>query len=254
MSSIGTGYDLGLFFSPDGRLFQAEYAYKAVENGSTCIGIKCQDGVILALEKIVISKLLKPRANPRIGSVGRHIGIATTGFIPDGKHIVKRARDEANSWRDNYGSAVPGPVMADRLGNYVQLFTCYSSVRPFGVMSFVAAYDDLGPHLYMIEPNGVYWGYNGISAGKGRQIARNELEKLDFSTLKMKDAVKEAARIIYATHDEEHNKEHEIEMTWVGEETNGIHTAVPDDLLQEAEAYARRTVEGGEDEDVPMNE
>ncbi|CAA18639.1 putative proteasome subunit alpha type-7 [Schizosaccharomyces pombe] len=253
MSSIGTGYDLGLFFSPDGRLFQAEYAYKAVENASTCIGIKCEDGVILALEKVVTSKLLKPRVNNRIGSVDRHIGIATTGFIPDGQHIVKRARDEATSWRDNYGSPIPGTVIADRLGNYVQLFTCYSSVRPFGVMSFVATYDSEGPHLYMVEPNGVYWGYNGAAAGKGRQVARNELEKLNFSSLKMKDAVKEAARILYATHDEENNKEHEIEMTWVGVETNGIHTPVPDELLQEAEAYARRIADG-EEEDIAMQE
>lgn len=162
---------------------------------STCIGIKCEDGVILALEKVVTSKLLKPRVNNRIGSVDRHIGIATTGFIPDGQHIVKRARDEATSWRDNYGSPIPGTVIADRLGNYVQLFTCYSSVRPFGVMSFVATYDSEGPHLYMVEPNGVYWGYNGAAAGKGRQVARNELEKLNFSSLKMKDAVKEAARM-----------------------------------------------------------
>ncbi|EEB05752.1 20S proteasome component alpha 7 [Schizosaccharomyces japonicus yFS275] len=253
MSSIGTGYDLGLFFSPDGRLFQAEYAYKAVENASTCIGIKCKDGVILALDSVVTSKLLKPKANKRIATVDRHVGLAATGFIPDGQHLVNRAREEAMNWRDNYRSPILGDTLADRLGNYVQVFTCYSSVRPFGVMSFLSTYDKQGPHLYMIEPNGVYWGYNGAAAGKGRQVARNELEKLDFKNISMKDAVKEAAKILYTTRDEETNKQHEIEMTWVGAETNGMHVPVPDDLLAEAEAYAQRSIEGEDEvEDVSM--
>ncbi len=77
-TSIGTGYDLtNSVFSPDGRNFQVEYAMKAVENGGTSIGIRCKDGVVLAVEKIISSKLLKPGANKRIATVDRHIGVVS---------------------------------------------------------------------------------------------------------------------------------------------------------------------------------
>lgn len=77
-TSIGTGYDLAnSIFSPDGRNFQVEYAVKAVENGGTSIGIRCKDGVVLAVEKLVTSKLLKPNANKRIATVDRHLGVVS---------------------------------------------------------------------------------------------------------------------------------------------------------------------------------
>ena len=77
-TSIGTGYDLAnAIFSPDGRNFQVEYAIKAVENGGTSVGIRCKDGVVLAVEKVIGSKLLKPNANKRIATVDRHIGVVS---------------------------------------------------------------------------------------------------------------------------------------------------------------------------------
>ncbi|KAI5288719.1 putative proteasome subunit alpha type-7, partial [Ascosphaera acerosa] len=142
MTSIGTGYDLSnSVFSPDGRNFQVEYAVKAVENGGTAIGIKCKDGVILAVEKIIVSKLLKPGANKRISTVDRHVGIVSAGLVPDGRHFASRAREEAASWRSTYKGPIPTAVLASRLGGYAQAYTLYSSVRPFGVTSIVAGWD-----------------------------------------------------------------------------------------------------------------
>ena len=86
-TSIGTGYDLSnSVFSPDGRNFQVEYAVKAVENGGTAIGIRCKDGVVLGLEKLVSSKLLKKDANKRISTVDRNMGVVSLfTFEPDRK-------------------------------------------------------------------------------------------------------------------------------------------------------------------------
>lgn len=82
-TSIGTGYDLAnAIFSPDGRNFQVEYAIKAVENGGTSLGIRCKDGVVLAVEKVVGSKLLKPNANKRIATVDRHVGVVRSPACP----------------------------------------------------------------------------------------------------------------------------------------------------------------------------
>lgn len=116
-------------------------------------------------------------------------------MLPDGRNLAKRAREEASSWRDNYKTPISGAVLADRLGNYKQLYTSYSSVRPFGITSIVAAVDEDGPCLYMIEPSGSYWGYHGAATGKGRQIARNEMEKLDLANMTVRQAVNEAARM-----------------------------------------------------------
>ena len=103
MTSIGTGYDLSnSTFSPDGRVFQVEYAAKAVENAGTTLGIRTPTCVVIAQEKLISSKLLVAGKNPRLGTVDRHIGIASSGLIPDGKHFLGRARDEAASWRTQY--------------------------------------------------------------------------------------------------------------------------------------------------------
>ncbi|KAJ2904164.1 hypothetical protein MKZ38_008785 [Zalerion maritima] len=282
MTSIGTGYDLeNSIFSPDGRNFQVEYAMKAVENGGTSIGIRCKDGVVLAVEKVVASKLLKPNANKRIATVDRHLGVVFSGMIPDGKHFISRARDEAANWRDTYKTAISTSDLAGRMGSYLHAYTLYMSVRPFGISAIIGGWDPStnilvdgevgtgpscgaggkvegkkhgGPGLYMIEPSGLFWGYYGAATGKGRQAAKAELEKLNLHEEKMslKQAVKEAARIIYVAHDDNKDKEFELEMSWISVEngpTKGRHVEVPKDVLEDAKAFAKRAVDDEDDDD-----
>ncbi|CAF9928844.1 MAG: hypothetical protein ALECFALPRED_004154 [Alectoria fallacina] len=287
MTSIGTGYDLqNSVFSPDGRNFQVEYAVKAVENGGTCVGIRCKDGVVLAVEKIITSKLLKPGANKRIATVDHNIGVVSSGLVPDGRHFVSRARDEASSWRSTYKAPITLAALAGRLGGYVQAYTLYSSVRPFGVTAIVGAWDSEaelgvdgqvgsgpsigaggkvagtkagGPSLYMIEPSGLYWGYYGAATGKGRQAAKAELEKLDLASanLSIEAGVKEAARIIYVAHEDSKDKEFELEMSWISSTdgpTKGRHQEVPKDILEEAEKAAKKAMEGEDEEETTATE
>ncbi|KAI9856911.1 MAG: hypothetical protein M1824_005065 [Vezdaea acicularis] len=287
MTSIGTGYDLSnSVFSPDGRNFQVEYAVKAVENGGTCVGLRCSDGVILAIEKITTSKLLKPGTNKRISTIDNHAGVVTAGLVPDGRHLVSRARDEAASWRRTYKGPIPIASLADRLGSYVQAYTLYSSVRPFGITAIVAGWDSEkeakvdgevgggpkvgaggridggrrgGPGLYMIEPSGLYWGYYGAATGKGRQAAKAELEKLSLATNPptLLEGIKEAARIIYVAHDDSKDKDFELEMTWISGwdgPTKGRHVEVPKELREEAEKAAKKSLEGDEEEEEEVKE
>ncbi|XP_053373524.1 proteasome subunit alpha type-3-like [Mercenaria mercenaria] len=108
MSSIGTGYDLSASqFSPDGRVFQVEYALKAVENSGTAIGIRGKDGIVFGVEKLVTSKLYETGANKRIFNIDRHIGMAVAGLLADARQIVETSREEAASYRSNYGSPIP---------------------------------------------------------------------------------------------------------------------------------------------------
>jgi len=244
MTSIGTGYDLSAStYSPDGRIFQVEYAGKAVENSGTVIGLKVKDGIVLAVENLVHSKLLVPGANRRIQTIDPHIGLATAGILADGRHISKRAREEVAEYRQVYQSPSTLKNLVDRLGLYVQSFTLYSWVRPFGISTIIGAVDADGPGLYVVEPGGSSFGYHSAAIGKGRQLAKTELEKLKLSEISLREAVIEAARIIYLVHEDAKEKEFELEISWVGPESNHTHVHVPDDLYKEAVKKAKAALE-----------
>lgn len=102
-------------FSPNGRVFQVEYAGKAVEKSGTAIGIRCKDGVVLGCEKNIQSSMLVPTSNRRIHTLDLHSGLALSGLAADARQLVNKARDEASEYRSFYGSAIPGKVLSDRL-------------------------------------------------------------------------------------------------------------------------------------------
>ncbi|KAG5438683.1 hypothetical protein PCANB_002403 [Pneumocystis canis] len=237
MTSIGTGYDLSnSTFSPDGRIFQVEYACKAIENSGIALGIKVKDGVVLVVEHLVQSKLLVPGSNKRIYTIDNHIGVAIAGLNTDGKHFVSRAREEAKNWRDIYRTPILSSSLTDRMANYVQVYTLYSSIRPFGASCIIASIENNIPKLFMIEPSGNYWGYNGTAIGKSQCEIKNEIEKLKLNEMCLYDAVKAAISMyksksyrkyikissIRSTHNESKDKEYEIEASWIGfSETKG---------------------------------
>ncbi|KAK4055911.1 putative proteasome subunit alpha type-7 [Microbotryomycetes sp. JL221] len=256
MSSIGTGYDLSAStYSPDGRIFQVEYAQKAVDNAGTVIGLRVKDGVVLAVEKLTMSKLLVPGANKRIASVDQHAGVATAGLLADGRHLANRARDECDNYKETYDTPIPTKMLAERLSLYCQAYTLYSSVRPFGLSALVAGWDapasakgdkrgELGqPKLYCIEPSGVYWGYRGCAIGKGRQVARTEIEKLKLEDMTAQEVLVDAARIIHQAHDEAKDKDFELELSWISAQSGWKHMPVPKELADEAEAKAKAIID-----------
>ncbi|KAK7880644.1 hypothetical protein WMY93_032722 [Mugilogobius chulae] len=104
----------------------------------------------------------------------------------------------------------------------------YSAVRPFGCSFILGSYDkDDGPQLYMVDPSGISYGYWGCAIGKAKQAAKTEIEKLQMKDMTCRELVKEVAKIIYIVHDEVKDKAFELELSWVGEVTNGRHELVP---------------------------
>jgi len=252
MSSIGTGYDLSASqFSPDGRVFQVEYAQKAVENSGTAIAIRGKDGVVFGVEQLVTSKLYESGANKRIFHIDKHIGMAVAGLLADARQLAEIAREEAANYRHQYGNSIPCKVLADRVAMYMHAYTLYSAVRPFGCSLVLGTYDKAnGPAMYMIDPSGVYNGYLGCAVGKAKQAAKTEMEKIKFSDMTCAELIKEAAKIIYTVHDSVKDKSFELELSWVGEHTNGLHQKVPQDIHQAAEAYAKASLEEDSDSDL----
>jgi len=238
-------YDLScMTFSPDGKVFQVEYAGKAVENSETIIGVLCKDGVILASEKLIVSKMLVEGTNKRIYHIHDDLGMVIGGRIPDGKNIVHRARQEAQSYKQNYGIDMSGSVLTDRISQYVHTYTLYYEYRPFGSSVITASYDEFdGYSLYMIEPSGQFLGYYGCATGKGKQIAKSHLDKTDFRTMTCKEALFHVAKMLHLCHEEFKEKKFEIEMSWICDETKHKHQIVPKDLQKIAEEKALAAIE-----------
>ncbi|KAG2447514.1 hypothetical protein HYH02_007438 [Chlamydomonas schloesseri] len=249
MSGIGTGYDLSsTTYSPDGKIFQTEYAQKAVDNSSTVIGLRCKDGVVLACEKLVLSKLLVEGSNRRIHNIDRHVGVAVAGLAPDGRMVANRAWDEAASYKRVYGEPIPGHVLCERVGSYVHMFNLYWSLRPYGAALLLATYDKNGPALYAVDPAGTSLRYFGTAVGKARQAAKNEIEKLKLTELSAREAVIEAVKILYKVRDDD-GKKFELDVSWVCDESGKVHQRVPDELLAEAERQAKAALEDSDMDD-----
>lgn len=253
MSSIGTGYDLSASqFSPDGRVFQIEYAAKAVENSGTAVALRGKDGVVFAVEKLVTSRLHEPGSNKRIFTIDEHVGIAVAGLIADARQVVSYIREEASHYRLMYDQPIPIKNLADRVAGYMHVYTLYSHVRPFGCTLMIGSYENETPKLYMAEPSGVSWGYLACAVGKAKQAAKTEIEKLKVQEMTCQQLIKEAAKIIYAVHDEVKDKAFELELSWVGEVSGGKHQCVPKDVHDAAERYAKEALKEADTEDEDL--
>lgn len=243
MSSTGAGYDLAVsIYSPDGRIFQVEYAAKAVEASGAAIGLKCKDGVVMGVEKLINSVLLLEGSNKRIFTVDKHAGVAFAGYAADGRPLSNMAVDECENYQDTYGAPIPPHVLSDRLGQVMHAYTCYGGYRPFGVSMLMAAYDpfDKQAYLHMVEPSGVNFRYYGCAIGKSRQSIKTEIERLNLNSLSVREGLKEISRIIHIIHDDVKDKPFEFEASWICEESNWEHVEVPKDLRQEAVEWGRQ--------------
>lgn len=257
MASTGSGYDLSsTTFSPDGRIYQVEYAGKAVDNSGTVIGIKCSDGILLGVERVLLSHMMVAGgANRRVVPVDLHCGMADAGLVADGRQLVNRARHECREWKKNYGEKITVEVLARHMANYVHMHTCYWAYRPFGSALLVGGYDlSLKEfQLYTIEPNGTVQRCHGAAIGKGRSTARTEIEKIDLSATTCAEALKMVSKILTTTRGEEHkNKPTDLEMSWCTEATGYKFQKVPVDVVKEAKAWSTAEIlreEMGSDDD-----
>jgi len=250
MSGSGAGYDYSTTtYSPQGKIYQIDYAEKALMNSGTCIGIRCSDGIVFAVAKIIKSKLLETHSNRRIFTISKKIGMVTAGLLPDCRQIANRAMSESKDYQNFYGVNIPIRVLNDRLSAFFQLYTIYSHVRPFGCSVIFGCVDEVkGPQLYKVEPSGISYGYYGCAAGKNERKAKTEIEKLlnENKDMSCQEAIFQAAKIIFACNDEEKDKDFLLELSWICPQSNFEHQFVPEELYQECVAQARASKDGSE--------
>lgn len=171
------GYDRAItVFSPDGRLFQVEYAREAVKRGATAIGIKCKDGVILVADKRVASRLMEADTIEKIYKIDEHIGAATSGLVADARVLIERARIDAQINRLTFDEAISVKELARKICDFKQQFTQFGGVRPFGVSLLIAGVDEV-PKLYETDPSGALLEYKATAIGIGRNVVMEFFEK-----------------------------------------------------------------------------
>ncbi|CEF98211.1 Proteasome A-type subunit [Ostreococcus tauri] len=174
------GYDRHItVFSPDGRLYQVEYAFKAIKSvGMTSIGVRGKDSVCVVTQKKIPDKLIDPTDVTHMYKITKTVGMCATGKGPDIRDIVQKARRKAADFKQNYGYDVPVDVLANILADEFQVYTQHAYMRPLAVMVILVSMDeDRGPSLFKCDPAGYYVGYRATSAGSKEVEAVNFLEK-----------------------------------------------------------------------------
>jgi proteasome alpha subunit len=166
-------------FSPDGRLFQVEYALETVNRGATIIGIACQEGIVLGAEEKLESKLQDPNFTWKLFPVDSHICAAVVGLGSDARILIDQARVYCQSNRLMYDEPIDVEVISKRIGDIKQLYTQHAGVRPFGVSIIFGGVDKTGTRLFSTDPSGTYRAYKAVAVGVGREAVEGIL-KTDY--------------------------------------------------------------------------
>ncbi|CAM8904765.1 unnamed protein product [Rhodiola kirilowii] len=175
----GAGYDRHItIFSPEGRLFQVEYAFKAVKSsGITSIGVRGKDSVCVVTQKKVPDKLLDQTSVTHLFPITKYLGLLATGMTADARTLVQQARNEAADFRHRYGYEMPVDTLARWMADKSQVYTQHAYMRPLGIVAMILGIDEEGPQLFKCDPAGHFYGHKATSAGIKEQEAINFLEK-----------------------------------------------------------------------------
>lgn len=198
-------YDRGVnTFSPEGRLFQVEYAIEAIKLGSTAIGIKTSQGVVLAVERRLTSTLMEPSSLEKVVEIDAHIACAMSGLTADARTMIDRARVEAQNYWFTYNEPMPTESVTQAVCNLAMSFGETDSdttmSRPFGVSLLVAGIDRVGgkavPKLFHTDPSGTYIEYEAKAIGSGSEGAQSALQEDYHSSLTLEEAAKLSLTIL----------------------------------------------------------
>ena len=184
------GYDRAItVFSPDGRLFQVEYAREAVKRGTTSIGVKCPEGIVLAVDKRTTSNLVESTSIEKLFKIDNHIGAATSGLVADARALVERARVEAQINKITYSEPIRVDTLSKKLCDMLQLYTQNGGVRPFGSALIIGGVYDGVCKLFETDPSGALIEYKATAIGSGRTAAMDIFEEQYKEDLSIDDAI-----------------------------------------------------------------
>lgn len=182
-------------FSPDGRLFQVEYAMELVNRGATILGIRCSEGVVLGAEETV-EPLEEVEYSWKIFKIDDHIGAAIVGLSSDARVLIDQARIYAQSNRLTYDEPIDVEVITKRVCDIKQLYTQHAGVRPFGVSIIFGGVDKTGTHVFGTHPSGTYRGHKATAVGAGRETVINILKEEYHENMSLEDIIRLAVKCL----------------------------------------------------------
>jgi proteasome alpha subunit len=197
------GYDRAItVFSPEGRLYQVEYATEAVRHGPLAVGVKATNGVVLAGEKRSPHELVDLSTLKKILLIDDHVGTAIAGLHADARKLIDQARIQAQINRLSYDEPISIESLVVNVCDTKQLHTQYGGVRPFGVSLLVGGVDSLGPQLYTTDPSGSFWGWKAAAIGRESDIIREFFQKGYKSNMDLDAATKLALDALFTARGE----------------------------------------------------
>ncbi len=184
------GYDrTTAMFSPDGRLFQVEYAMEAAKRGWTMVGVRVGEGVVIVAEKRRTHPLIDLERLEKIYMVDEHIGAGFVGFGSDGRVLIDHARLLAVQYKFTFGERIGVEYLTKQLCDVMQIYTQHGGVRPFGVTLLIGGVDENGPHLFVAEPSGQYISYKAHGLGQGGSQAVEVLQREYRDDMSLEEAI-----------------------------------------------------------------
>ncbi len=232
------GYDRAItVFSPDGRLFQVEYAREAVKRGTTSLGIKYDKGVILAVDKRLTSRLIEERCIEKIFPIDDHIGAATCGLVADSRVMVDRARVEAQSNRLTYSEPIDVEILVKKLCDFKQLYTQHGGVRPFGIALLIAGVND-EPRLFETDPSGALIEFKATAIGSGRSTAMEIFEEKYKENMTKDEAINLLMEVLDEVSEGKLSKD-TVEMAIIDEETKEFRKATPEEIAKYVSKFGK---------------
>ena len=233
------GYDRAItVFSPDGRLYQVEYAIETVRRGTIAVGVKSKDGIVIAVEEKP-RKLQISEVPQKIFQIDDHVGIAAAGYIPDARSQVDNARFFSQSNKLIYDESVDVETIAKHLADQCQQFTQYAGVRPFGVALILGGVDSAGTQLYLTDPSGTYISYDAVAIGSGSDQVTEFLEKHYKPDISLDDAAALATASIYIASDEKEGTKH-IKMSQIKADTKTFELISNEQIGKYSEIAAQK--------------
>jgi proteasome alpha subunit len=223
------GYDRAItVFSPDGRLYQVEYAIETVRRGTIAVGVKCKDGIIIAVEEKPRKLQISNNAQ-KIFQIDDHVGVAAAGYIPDARSQVDNARFFSQSNKMIYDEPVEVETIAKHLADQCQQYTQYAGVRPYGVALILGGVVNGTSQLYLTDPSGTYISYDAIAIGSGSDQVTDFLEKTYKSDLSLDEAATLATAGIYLSSEDKEGTNH-IRMAHIKKDT-GLYEIVSEEQI-----------------------
>jgi len=184
------GYDRAItMFSPDGRLLQVEYAKKTVRQGSSAIGITCDEGVVLVTDKRIVDKLVVPDSVEKIWKIDDHVAATASGIISDARVLIERAQVKAQQHRVTYDAPVDVVSLVKDICSIKQITTQSGGYRPFGVSILLAGIDNGKPKLFETDPTGIYFQYKATAIGEAEPEIEEILYKEYKDNMKLDEAI-----------------------------------------------------------------